>query len=417
MQDQKIDVLVIGGGVVGTCVARELQSLGRQVTLMDRGGIASGCSQGNAGWITPCFAMPLPQPGMFFKSIGWLLDPESPLYIQPELRWGLARWLFHFTRSMTTSKMNQSISVLTEISKYSLDFYQEHAKRTAHKIDFEKKGLLLVSGTDAGLRAAETELELMTVRGIPGRKLGREELLAFEPSLKPIIKGGVFFSDEAHVEPQAVTESIFAEFLALGGTAKLNTEVFDFELNDSKIERVLTTQGNYRADLVVLAAGSWSPVLAKKLRVRLPILGGKGYSMTVHEHEVKPQRPIMIVEKKIAITPRKQGTRIAGTLELVNQDYGISANRVYAIQKGAQDYVKINSMNGSTEIWRGLRPCTPDGVPVIGFSKRINNLFYCTGHQMLGLQSAPGSARLASDLIGNKTPLSDPKPFSAHRYE
>lgn len=417
MQDQKVDVLVIGGGIIGTCVARELQSQGRQVTLIDRGGIASGCSHGNAGWITPCFAMPLPQPGMFFKSIGWLLDPQSPLYIKPELRLGLARWLFHFTTSMTTSKMNRSITVLTEISKYSLDFYSEHAKRAKAKIDFEKRGLLLVSGTDAGLKAAKMEMELMSARGIPGRLLGRDELLAFEPSLRPLIKGGVFFNEEAHVEPHEVTDSLFAEFQSLGGKASLNTEVFDFELNGSKIERVITTKGNYKPDLVVLAAGSWSPPLAKKLQIRLPIMGGKGYSMTVHEHEVKPQRPIMIVERKIAVTPRSEGTRIAGTLELVNQDYGISPNRVYAIQKGAQEYLKMNSMTGSVDIWRGLRPCTPDGVPVISFSKKYNNLFYNTGHQMLGLQSAPGSAKLAADLIAGKTPMTDPKPFSADRYE
>lgn len=417
MQDQKVDVLVIGGGIVGTCVARELQSQGRKVTLVDRGGVASGCSFGNAGWITPCFAMPLPQPGMFFKSIGWLLDPESPLYIKPELRLGLARWLFHFSASMTTKKMNRSISVLTEISKYSLDFYTEHAKRTEKAIDFSKRGLLLVSGTKAGLHHAEMELDLMKARGIPGRKMGREELLAFEPSLKPLIQGGVFFEEEAQVEPQAVTESIYQEFLSLGGTGLLNTEVFDFELLNGKIDRVITTRGNFKADLVVLAAGSWSPPLAKKLRIRLPIMGGKGYSMIVREHEVKPQRPIMIVERKIAVTPRTDGTRIAGTLELVNQDYGISPNRVYAIQKGAEEYLKMNSRTGSSEIWRGLRPCTPDGVPIIGFSQKHSNLFYCTGHQMLGLQSAPGSARLAADLIAGKAPITEAKPFAASRYE
>lgn len=417
MQDHKVDVLVIGGGIVGTCVARELQARGRKVTLIERGGVASGCSFGNAGWITPCFAMPLPQPGMFFKSIGWLLDPESPLYIKPELRLGLFRWLMHFTLSMTSRKMHRSIDVLTEISKNSLKFYAELASRSDVKMDFAKKGLLLVSGTDSGLKHAVQEMELMQTRGIPGRQMGRDELLNFEPSLRPIVKGGVFFPEEAQTEPHLMVEAVYQDFLKLGGVGHLNTEVFDFEVNQGKISRVITTKGNYQADLVVLAAGSWSPPLARKLQIRLPILGGKGYSMIVREHEVKPATPIMIVEKKIAVTPRTDGTRIAGTLELVNQDYGISPNRVYAIQKGAQEYVKMNTKTGSSEVWRGLRPCTPDGVPVIGFSKRWSNLFYCTGHQMLGLQSAPGSAQLAAQIIYGEPTYTDAAPFSASRYE
>lgn len=416
MDVEKTDVLIIGGGIIGTSVSRELQAAGRKVLLVDRGGIGGGCSYGNAGWVTPCFAMPLPQPGMFFKSIGWLLDDSSPLHIQPQLNPVLFRWLWHFMLSMNQKKMRQSVAVLSELSKYSLNFYQElSAKKPS--MSFEKRGLLLVSALQSGIDHAKLEMELMHERGIPGEFLSKEALLAKEPALKNNILGGVFFPEEAQVEPFATTTAIAEEFERLGGRTLTNAEVYDFEVSGGRIQKVFTTRGVFAADLIVLASGSWSKDLAKRLQLSLPILGGKGYSMIVDPGARKPQHPIMIIERKIAITPRVNSIRLAGTLELVDQDMSISPNRLNAIHQGAKEYIHLPEDSIPNEIWRGLRPCTPDGVPVIGPSKKLSNLFYCTGHQLLGLQSAPGSARLVADLILNRSPIVDPYPFRAGRFE
>lgn len=416
MNHQHVDVLVIGGGIIGTSLARELQASGRKVLLVDRGVIGAGCSYGNAGWVTPCFAMPLPQPGMFFKSIGWLLDKESPLHIQPQLNPVLFRWLWHFMLSMNQKKMRQSVEVLAELSKYSLKFYEELSKNQFN-MSFEKRGLLLVSANQAGLDHAKLEMELMHERGIPGKLLSKEELLIKEPALKEIVRGGVFFPEEAQVEPFATVKTMLEEFERIGGRTLPSTEVYDFEVSSSRIQNIFTTQGVFSAELVVMASGSWSKEVAKRLKLNLPILGGKGYSMSVEEGDKKPKHPIMIVERKIAVTPRAKSIRLAGTLELVDQDMSISPTRLNAIFKGAKEYLHLKENIEPKEIWRGLRPCTPDGVPVIGPSKKISNLFYCTGHQLLGLQSAPGSAKLLADLILNRNPLVDPYPFRSERFE
>lgn len=415
--EEKLDVLVVGGGIVGTSVARELQQAGRKVLLVERGGIGSGCSFGNAGWVTPCFAMPLPQPGMFFKSIGWLLDKHSPLHIQPRFSPLLFRWLWHFMRSMNHKKMRQSVAVLTEISKYSLQCYEQLAVRSKTSMAFEKRGLLLVSAHQAGLDHAKLEMELMKERGIPGEWLSQDALLAKEPALRNIVKGGVYFPKEAQVEPYAATMAMAEDFEQLGGRILSNAEVYDFEAEQGRIQRVLTTRGAFAADLIVLATGSWSKDVAKRLKLSLPILGGKGYSMVIDQGKQKPQHPTMIVERKIAVTPRADSIRLAGTLELVDQDMGISPTRLNAIYRGAKEYLHLPEDSGPREIWRGLRPCTPDGVPLIGPSSKLSNLFYCTGHQLLGLQSAPGSARLLADLILNRTPIVDPQPFQPSRFE
>jgi len=429
----KSDVLVIGGGVVGLSVARELQSAGKSTVLIDRIPVGTGCSFANAGWVTPCFAMPLPQPGMFFKSMKWLLDSSSPLHIQPSLSPALIRWLWCFMRAMNHAQMLRSIEVLTDISKYSLEFYAQLAARSGASLQFEKRGLLMVSATKDGVKAAVQEMELMAGRGIPGREMKRDELLAFEPTLRPMVQGGVYFPEEAQLEPYATSLALAKEFEAAGGKILSPAEAYDFTLDQGTISEVHTTQGTLRADLVILASGSWSPELARRLNLNIPILGGKGYSMTVDGIARKPEHSIMLVDRKIAVTPFPDRLRIAGTLELVNQDFSVSVSRLRAIYQGAHEYLDLGAKNepaarntaasralapiAARDLWRGLRPCTPDGVPLIGFSRKVKNLFYCTGHQMLGLQSAPGSARLASDLILGRPALTNTQPFSPARFE
>lgn len=434
MSPRRADIVIIGGGIIGAAVAYELQAalkkkgLSRKVLLLEKTLTGQGCSYANAGWLTPCFAMPLPQPGMFWKSIGWLLDSKSPLYIHPEFNPTLFRWMFQFLLAMNEMQMRKSIEVLTAISQYSLEAYREIATKrqtSSHDLGFEKKGLLMVSATKAGLDHARLEMQLMSERGIPGRFLAKEELLDFEPALRPIVQGGVYFPEEAQIEPYQAVLGILREFEALGGEVSQQTEVFDFESQNGRIAKLHTTQGTVEAEDVVLATGAWSKDITRKLGLSLPVLGGKGYSMHIEMTEHKPRHPIMIVERKIAVTPRADGThgnsvRIAGTLELVDQDYAISPTRVRAIYDGAREYLKFDSKTesvGPRDLWRGLRPCTPDGVPIIGASKKFSNLHYCLGHQLLGLQSAPGSGRLLTEIFLGETPFTDPHPFRADRFE
>lgn len=412
----KADVLIVGAGVIGLASAYELSRAGAKVVVIDKFDPGYGCSYGNAGWITPCFAMPLPMPGMLLKSLQWLTDPESPLYIKPELSPTLIAWLFRFMRSMNQKQMLASVDALTALSKQSLDLYKQLANTTDKPFSFEQKGLFMVAQSDEGLKYARSEMELVARNDIPGRLMNEEEARAFEPAITKRIKGGVFFSDEAHAEPLQVTQTLAHEAQKLGAQIISKTEVIDFQLGTKGISAARTTRGIFQAEQFVLATGSWSHMIGQTLRLRIPVLGGKGYAIITDPLSPNPLRPLMLVEKKVAVTPRNGTLRLAGTLELVNQDETFTTRRVEAIVRGAREFMNVPETLRYHEIWRGLRPCTPDGVPIIGRTVRYPNLLLATGHQMLGLQSATGTGKLVADLILERPTDIDPKPFRADRF-
>ncbi len=413
----KADVLIIGAGVIGLASAYELSRAGANVVVIDKSAPGYGCSYGNAGWITPCFAMPLPMPGMLFKALGWLTDPDSPLYIKPEFSPTLAGWLLRFLRSMNRKQALASVAALTQISKQSLELYKQLAQATDMPFAFEQKGLLLVAQSKEGLDYARTEMELVAVHGVPGRLMNEEEVRAFEPAITKRVKGGVFFNEEAHAEPLQVAQTLAHEAQKRGANILPKTEVIDFERGPQGVARVRTTRGSFEADQFVLATGSWSLRIGQSLGLRIPVLGGKGYAVITDPLSPNPQRPMMLVEKKVAVTPRNNGTlRLAGTLELVNQDESITPRRVEAIVRGAREFMNVPETIRYQEIWRGLRPCTPDGVPIIGRTALYPNLILATGHQMLGLQSATGTGKLVADIALGRTPDVDPYPFRADRF-
>lgn len=398
----KKSVTVIGGGIIGLSCAVKLAEAGADVVVIEREQVGYGCSYGNAGWMTPCFAMPLPMPGMLLKSMKWMLNPSGPLYIKPVPSVLLSQWLTRFLLSMSESKAQTAIEALVALSVKSLEDYKKLAIEYP-EIEMQQKGLLMVSAKREGVEAAKHEMDLVAKYNIPGKLLNGDEVKQLEPALRGNLLGGVYFTNEAHAEPLKVVQALAKKAEKLGVKILENTEFQKANIttdgSTQKIKSIQTSKGEMQSDVVVMAAGSWSQSLASELDLNVPILGGKGYALIVDRLENQPQIPIMIVDRKIAITPRSQTLRIAGTLELVNQDFSITERRVKAIFDGAKEFLTIPEGIKVHETWRGLRPCTPDGVPVIGWSKNYSNLMMACGHQMLGLQSGLGTGQLVSDLI------------------
>jgi len=412
----KADVLVIGGGVIGVSLALELARRGVGVAVVDRGRIGHGSSYGNAGWLTPSFAYPLPAPGVLGESLRWLLDPESPLYIKPSMSPTLAQWLWRFVRKMNRRDYERGVEALVPLSKYSLGAYKALDDEFPGTFGFAQSGLLVVAESTAGLASAARHAEHMAHHGLGGRVMNAAEVRAFEPAVSGPIVGGVFLPGEAQVEPLAVVETMARAAETAGARFAPGVEVFDFVTAGGRVVEVRTTAGPLQAEQFVLAAGAWSMALARKLGVSAPVLGGKGYAVVVETFSEAPRVPIKPIERRLAITPRADSVRFGGTLELVDADESISPRRVAAIMRGSRAVLGLEAEPVVREVWRGLRPCTPDGLPIIGRPGAWSNLTIATGHQMLGLHSAPGSARLTADIILGAAPTFDPQPFRPGRF-
>lgn len=409
------DVVIIGGGVIGVASAVELARRGAQVTVLERHRVGHGCSYGNAGWLTPSQAVPLANPAMLLKSIKWMLDPESPLYIQPSLDPALIRWLTGFLLASRKAKFERGTAALVELCRVSVDMWEDVARRSPEAFGFERHGLLAVYENVASLDAARPGIDLVCRSGVRAERWSADEIREKEPAIIGPQIGGYFYPDDAHCEPYRAVQALETEARALGVRFLEDTEVFRIS-NGTGRRRLTTTRGDLDAEQIVVATGPWSEALGAMLGFRLPVIGAKGYSVVLPPARPQPTRSVYLTERKIAVNPHRDALRIAGTLELVRNDFSINARRVDVIVRGAKGMLDIGDTPVPREIWRGLRPCTPDGMPLIGRARGRGDVWLATGHQMAGLKTAPGTGLLLAQLMTGETPRFDPEPFRADRY-
>lgn len=411
----KQDIAIIGGGIIGVASAVELARRGAQVTVLERDRIGHGCSYGNAGWLTPSQAVPLANPAMLLKSFKWMLDPDSPLYIQPRADPAFVRWLIEFLLASRKAKFERGAAALVELCRVSVDLWETVAKRSGDVFGFERHGLLAVYENAASLEAAKRGIDLVCKSGVRAEKWTSDEVRTKEPAIIGSQVGGYFYPDDAHCEPYAAVKALEAEARALGVRFLEGAEVYRIS-NDGGSRRLTTTLGEISAGQIVVATGPWSESLGIMLGLRLPVIGAKGYSIVLPPAAPQPKRSIYLIERKIAVNPHRDALRIAGTLELVRNDFSINARRVDVIVRGAKGMLNIGEVPVPREIWRGLRPCLPDGMPAIGRARGRGDIWLATGHQMAGLKTAPGTGLLLAQLMTGETPRFDPEPFRADRY-
>jgi D-amino-acid dehydrogenase len=412
----RADVLVVGGGVVGIACALELARRGAAVVVVERDRLGRGCSWGNAGWLTPSLAFPLPAPGVVRQAAKWLLDADSPFYIQPRLDLGLASWLLRFLAASGRRRFERGTAALVELCRWSVDAWAELAARGRDSFGFQRTGLLAVYERERAFVAGRSNAELVARLGVPFEVWSADDVAAREPAIVGRQVGAYFYPQEAHCEPHLAVRALAAEAARTGARFVEAAEVYDVELAGGRVRRLFSTAGDFAAEQVVVATGAWSKRFGRRLGLRLPVLGAKGYSLVVPRGERHPTRSLMLAERKLALNPHAASLRISGTLELVDEDLAITRRRVEAIVRAARGMIRLPDPLPPHELWRGLRPCTPDGMPLIGRARGLSNVWLATGHQMTGLKTAPGSGRLLAELMTGERPSFDPAPFRADRY-
>jgi D-amino-acid dehydrogenase len=410
-------IIIIGGGIVGLCVAYYLQKEGHEVTVIDKSDLSNGASFVNAGYITPSHIIPLAAPGMIFKGIKWMFSSSSPFYMKPRFDMDFFKWAWYFYRASTQEKVEKAIPVIKDINLFSRDLFENiKASRDLGDFQLERKGLLMLYKTDA---AAEEEIKVAEKAkqlGLEVEFLNNQQVNAIEPNINTNAKGAIHYECDGHMTPTEFMPKMI-DFLQHNGVViKTNEEVLDISVSNDKIQKIVTSKASYKADEVVMAAGSWSGTLSKKLNIKLPIQAGKGYRINV-ERPTGITMPAILLEAKVAVTPMKDFTRFAGTMEFSGINATIRKERVRAIANAVNNFypeieIKTTEMDKAKS---GMRPVSPDGLPYIGRCPDFQNLTFATGHAMMGWSLGPVTGKLVAEVIDGKKPSMDISPFAPER--
>lgn len=410
--------LIIGGGIAGLFSAYFLQKEGIEVTIIDRDDLESNCSTGNAGMIVPSHIIPLAAPGMISKGISWMFSSKSPFYIHPRLDAKLLKWCLQFYKSANPAHVEKSIPYLKNLSLLSKALYQEFKdEHPDSSIALQEKGLMMIYQTEAMEKEEVEFAHLANQHGLVADVLSPEDLRKIEPNLEVKARGAVLFPGDAHLDPGKLYGFLKAYLKDQGVKFLTNTQVTGFERKGSQVNAVITDQGKIEAEKVILCGGSWSGELGKMLGFYLPMMGGKGYSF-IQENKPEILQASILTEKKVAVSPYGDFIRFGGTMEIAGTDQKINLNRVKGIFESInQFYPAFEAKFPEKEkIWKGLRPCSPDGLPYIGFAPGYSNVLVNSGHSMMGVSLAPASGKIISELHQQKDSSLEIKGFEVGRF-
>jgi D-amino-acid dehydrogenase len=399
------NILIIGGGAIGMCTAYYLLQQGVKATIVDKGEMGQACSLHNAGYISPSHFVPLAAPGIISQGLKWLLDPTSPFYIKPRLDLDFISWAWKFRNSCTHENVERAAPLLRDLGNTSRSLFEEMAKVNGMSFEFMPKGLLVLFRTERGRAAQLEEAELAHKLGVGVLFLEKSDIQKLVPETKVHANGGLYFPGDCHITPARFVSDLVRYLEANGVRMMRNCEVKKLTTLGNRVKSIATANGELQADEFILAGGSWSPGFVRPLGIRLPVQAGKGYSVTIRRPDRKPLIPMILSEARVAITPMGDTMRFAGTMEIAGLDLSINQRRVQAILNAIPNYIGgfIPDDFKGGEVWAGLRPVSPDGLPFIGRFNAFPNLISATGHAMLGITLAPVTGKIVADVIaGNK---------------
>jgi D-amino-acid dehydrogenase len=412
-------IAVVGAGIVGLSCAYYLRREGHDVVVFDRDQQQrDGTSFGNAGMIVPSHFVPLAAPGVIEQGLRWMRDPTSPFYVRARPSSALLRWGYEFWRASRRSQVDRAAPLLLALNQASHGEYRE-LDEALGGFGLESSGLLMLCATEHGL--AEEAVVAVQARslGLEARVLARDEVTALEPDVAIDAVGAVHYTGDGHLDPGAFMAALERWLVEHGAEFRWGAEVGSIATAAGKATGVITSEGEVRADAVVLAAGSWSATLARTAGLRLLIEPGKGYSLTVPTADQRLRTPAILSEARVAVSPLGERLRVGGTMELSGFGPSDSASRVKGIVDSAVRYLPGLDRDEllAAPRWQGHRPCTPDGLPYLGSDTAHPNLIIATGHAMMGVSLAPITGKLVADIVAGRSSELDITALDPRRHQ
>ena len=410
-------VVVVGAGIAGLCCAYYLRQRDLDVAVLDAEAVGSrtASSYGNGGWICPSQAGPLPEPGLSIATLQALMSGTSPLYFRPGYLPRIAPWLARFWTYCNRRDFERGTAALAALSRRTFHLVDA---MVADRIQFElyKQGLVVVCGSEREARKALDSLEGMRAHGftLPRELIVGDALHVLEPALSPRARAGFHIDEHWHVRPQTMTAGIARRLRELGVQIHEGERVEGFDAADGTVRAVRCATGEHPADAFVLAAGSWTTLLARKLGIEIPMEPGKGYSCLVKPKRM-PRHGLLFADVHAGVSPLGDRLKIAGTMEFSGYDLEVDRARLENVLRMASDYIELEAAEYE-DAWAGLRPMTADGLPILDWAQPYRNCYLATGYSMLGMTvSQPAGEAMAAMIASGERPALF-EPFRCDRF-
>lgn len=401
-------IIVVGAGIVGLSCGYYLARRGKPVVVLAREPVGETASSGNAGLLSLGHA-PLTKPGASMRGIRWMFDRRSPLYIKPRLNAELVSWLWTFHRHCTASWLDRCLVSLADMGWKSIALFEQMISDEGIDSDYRRDGWLDVSLDPANLDVAEAEAKSIERFGFRYERMDGEQLRRRDSVFRDEVAGAIHYVDSAHLNPRDFMEGLERACARAGATLRGDVTVQGLCREPGGRVTGVDLRGGERieADRVVLAGGIWSEELGRTIGVHVPMQAARGYHLQLDDVPALPSTGLVLHETFVAVTPMRQQLRLAGTLEIGPIGRPWMRERLDMLTIGAKRYLHGLDKARVVGEWAGYRPCTADGMPVLGEVPGVPGLVVATGHAMMGMNLGPITGKVAAEIACGETPSID----------
>lgn len=394
------DVVVVGAGMVGLSTAWFLQEQGAAVRVLDARGVAAGSSWGNAGWAAPALTLPLTDPAILASGVREVFRRSSPVYVPPTISPRLLKFLIQFARNSTPSRFRSAMRLYVEVNRKALAAYETLDAAGPAETTKLANPFVAAFASEADRRVLVEEFAHVGEIGgeLSYEPASGEEIRELEPALGQAVTCGIVIRGQRFLNPGRYVHALAAAVRRRGGEIREDARIVSVAADTPNgVLLTLDSQETVRAEAAVLATGTWLSRLARPFGVRTLVQAGRGYSFTV-QPEKMPVNPVYFPAQRVACTPLGDGFRIAGMMEFKRPGAPLDPRRIRAIVDAARPMLTGIDWEARTDEWVGSRPCTPDGLPLLGRS-RARDVYIAGGHGMWGIALGPLSGRLLAEQI------------------